>query len=669
MTVVKERPVKRALSVGNHRLDIQGLRGIAVIMAVAFHAELPIPGGFMGVDIFFVISGFVITDMIQRERASTGHFSYGRFYLRRFKRLIPALALVVGVTVIASFLLLSPFGVQQVAAETGVAVMLFSANFAIAKNTGDYFGVPARSNPLIHTWSLSVEEQFYLIFPALLLLGWAMSKRARQRPWPVYLIGACAFVSFYFAASDTWALGPLAPFAKYLVGYYGPLGRWWEFAVGALLALASKNRALVSERYAPFLAWLGVGLILCSAWLLNGTVHYPGPWTVLPVTGTLLIIVTGTNVTTLVNRALTQTALVKLGDWSYSIYLWHWPVIVFATALWPQVSYAAVAAALLCVLPAVASYRWVEEPFRKLPPLGRRRTTALITVVVAPAMISALTVWWGADHYWLPRYKSGRMPVAYQGDVDDFASFFTRISDIYYPCTDQAIRDDSPTWHGFTRCRQSKPDTHIDIAIIGDSRAEHLFVGIAEAAPNKNVVYYSPNVPVSESAPWKSASASMARIIEHIAADPSIKTVIVNTAWGARTFKEDELVKTFEAFRSTDKTVFTTDDAPGFHFDPASCKYRLAPILPITKCTEDRAVFAEPYSKFINQLRDAVRRVPGVRLINTASFFCDQHVCSMTKGNTIMFRDPYHLNDAGSRLLVSQMLADSPELRSALTGP
>jgi peptidoglycan/LPS O-acetylase OafA/YrhL len=671
MTVLKasQSPRIGALSVGNHRLDIQGLRGVALLMAVAFHAGLPVPGGFIGVDIFFVISGFVITGMIDRERSRTGRFNFGQFYLRRFKRLIPALALVVGVTMVLSFFLLSPFGTQQMAAETGAAAMLLSANFVIAWNTGDYFGVSARSNPLVHSWSLSVEEQFYLIFPAILLLGWVLSQRGRHRPWAAIFIGAAALLSFHLATFGDWALGPLAPFAKYLVGYYGPLGRWWEFAVGALLALATGKRSLISARHAPYFSWLGIGLILCLPWLLNGTMHYPGPWTLLPVAGTSLLIATGTHNSTWVNRALTLPALVKLGDWSYSIYLWHWPLMVFATTLWPQVSYAAVLAAAVCILPALSSYRWVEQPVRKLPPLGPRRTTALIAAVISPAILLAVTVGLAADHYWLPRYNSGYLSIAHQGDVDDWASYFAHLRDTYYPCTDQAIRDNAPTWHGFTRCRQSKPGSRIDIAVIGDSRAEHLFVGLAEASPNKNIAYYSPDVPPTRSAPWRSASGAMDRIIDHVASDPSIKTVIVNAGWGARELKEDELVKTFEAFRSKGKAVFTTDDVPAFNFDPIACKYRMAPILSFAKCTEDKAVIEALYVAYYHKLQDAVRKVPGVQLLNTMSYFCDDHVCSMTKGEVILYRDQYHLNDAGSRFLVNRMLNEYPEFRAGLTGP
>jgi peptidoglycan/LPS O-acetylase OafA/YrhL len=199
-------PVERAVSDGR-RSDIQGLRAVAVLLVVAFHAGLPVPGGFAGVDIFFVISGFVIAGMIHREHSSTGRFRFGRFYLRRFKRLTPALALMVGVTMFISFFLLSPFGAQQTAAQTGVGAMLIGANFVIARATGGYFDAPAEANPLLHTWSLSVEEQFYLIFPAILLLGWVVSQRGGRRMAAVMaLVSTVALISFGLAVSGAGGL-------------------------------------------------------------------------------------------------------------------------------------------------------------------------------------------------------------------------------------------------------------------------------------------------------------------------------------------------------------------------------------------------------------------------------------------------------------------------------
>ncbi|MGO9112731.1 MAG: acyltransferase family protein [Thermoguttaceae bacterium] len=650
---------------------------------MAFHAGLPVPGGFVGVDVFFVISGFVITAMIQRERSSTGRFRFGRFYLRRFKRLTPALALMVAVTTVLAFCLLSPFGAQQQTAQTGLGAMLLAANFVIAMNTGDYFAPPAESNPLLHTWSLSVEEQFYLIFPAVLLLGWVLSRpgrripwiRARSIPWITVLVGTIALISFWlamvrdhaFVRTPLWALHDLFgrwwDFAvSWSLGFYSPFVRSWEFAVGALLALATTNRCLRSDKHAHVLAWLGVVLLAGSAWLINNTTPFPGPWTLLPVGGTLFLIAAGTHHTTWVNRALALPAIVKIGDWSYSIYLWHWPLKVFAAALWPEARYAGTLAAVLSILPAVASYRWLEQPLRRLAPRTPRRTIALVGAVVCPAILLAATLQVAANDYWLPRYETEAV-VTYQGDTG-WTDFWALLGKAYYPCADRAIRDSATDEaEGTVRCWQSKPGSHIDVAIIGDSHAEHLFLGLAKALPNKNVIYYPPfGLPVR-------SVSGMDRIIDLVASDPAIETVIVSACWACRGVKPDELVKTLEAFKSKGKSVFVTDDVPIFGFDAVACKYRKAPILPFAQCSEDRKRLEAKYERYYPELEAAVDKVPGVRLLNTAHYFCDNDVCSMTKGKTLLFRDSNHLNNVGSSFLINQLITDSPQFRAALAQP
>ena len=607
------------------------------------HAGLLYPAGWIGLDIFFVVSGFVITGMITREHLSTGTFSFGRFYLRRFKRLIPALAVMVAVTMILSFCLLSPFGPQQLTTQMGLGTMLLIANFVILRNPDDYHLAPEGAYPLTHTWSLSLEEQFYLVCPALLLLGYVLSQRGRRIAWTKVFLFAAAATSFLLAMTAApWAFGPLT---KYLLGFGGPLARFWEFSVGALLAVATTGRWIRSERHARFAAWLGAAFIPASVLLMCIGVPWPGlSWTVLPVSGTLLLIAAGTNHTTWVNRALSLPAMVKIGDWSYSIYLWHWPLMAFAYYLFPQVPFIRLLAAILSFLPALASYRWVEQPLRRLPPLTRPRTLALIGAVVIPPIVLAVTVNLAADHYWLPRYKSGAAPIAHQGDTGS-AGFFQLLSGTYYPCTDQAIRNSSELLSGSPRCLQSKTGPRIDVALVGDSHAEQLFLGLAEALPSKNIIYYYENaLPVT-------TAAGMDGVIEHVAADPGIETVIVTADWAKRGVGGAEFGKTLEAFRSTNKAVFVTDDVPGFGFDAVFCKYRTTPMLPLSQCSERRQQFEAKREKYYPGLRAEVARVPGAQLLDTAEYFCDSRLCSMNKGEALLYRDPSQLNNAGSRFL------------------
>jgi peptidoglycan/LPS O-acetylase OafA/YrhL len=352
---------------------------------VACHTGLPILGGHFGVEIFFVISGFVITGMIHREWSSTGRFRFGHFYLRRFKRLIPALALMIAVAMVLSFFLLPPYQ-QKLTARMGLSAMLLTANFNGALIRDGW------ASPIDHTWSLSVEEQYYLVFPAILLLGGVLSQRGRPIPWAKVFVVSAAAISFGLTVAWPWGLGPLALHVRWHgVAVVG------EFAVGALLASVTTSRGLRSYKHAQIAAWLGVALIAGGVWLASIE------WVLLPVSGTFLLIAAGTHHTTWVSRALAHPAMVKIGGWSYSIYLWHLPLIWFAitaNSIFTRVDWrvAADLAAILSIPLGAASYRWVEQPLRRLPPLTRPRTLALIGATVVPPIVLAVILNFAADH-------------------------------------------------------------------------------------------------------------------------------------------------------------------------------------------------------------------------------------------------------------------------------
>ncbi|MCC2594320.1 acyltransferase [Tessaracoccus sp. OS52] len=408
-TTTRTAPAPTGSTVTARRDDIQGLRAVAVLSVIAFHAGVAMPGGFVGVDVFFVISGFVITAMLLREHVSHGRVRFGRFYLRRFKRLTPALALTVVVTLIGSTLILSPFGPQEVAASTGVGAMLLVANFVTAFKSGGYFDPAADLNPLLHTWSLSIEEQFYLVFPALLAGAMALGlRRGRTRGtsgdhrrtglFAVLLLSAIslAFLSLNTAGIDM-------PGAAAVMGFYSPFSRAWEFGAGAILALVPHSHWAGTRRRATAVGALGIALLGMAFFYINGTMIWPGPWTLLPVAGTMLVIVAGAGgLHNPITRLLSATPLRRIGDWSYSLYLWHWPLIVFTHFLWPDVEWAPLAAALLTFIPALLSYYFIEEPVRHARgmvgwALARAVTiTVLVPVAAAAALLAGNAQHWGS---------------------------------------------------------------------------------------------------------------------------------------------------------------------------------------------------------------------------------------------------------------------------------
>jgi len=638
------------------RLDIQGLRAIAVLMVVAFHAGLPVPGGFVGVDVFFVISGFVITAMLHREWMNTGRIRFRQFYLKRFKRLTPALALMVAVTVVISSVVLYPFSDQENVVKTAFGAMLLTANFVIAHTTGGYFDAAAETNPLLNTWSLSVEEQFYLIFPAVLVLGWVLAKRtSRLRSAPFLLISGIAAFSFGLALAQT--LGMTFFGSEILLGFYSTFTRAWEFAVGALLAIAlSKVKISLAPRLMSVVGATGVGMLVASLWLITESTSFPGPWTLLPVTGTLLLILAGTRDNP-ISRALSTQPMVKIGDWSYSIYLWHWPFIVFAIYLWPFSSYAAILAAIVSLAPALASYYWVEQPIRQRVTRTRIQVTKLIAVVMTPPLLLAGLVGVAAKYYWQPQYLSLAKPALYTGDLLP-ADEWLYLRGSYAPCDDIATLYQGPlsAQEIDAGCGQSKPGAPVDVAVIGDSHAVHLFFGLAEALPRKNIAYFA----LAAKPPLDDA-AEMTRIIDYVAQDPNIKTVIVSAYWSSYGVDVDKLAQTLRTFAQTGKQVFLTDDVPDYPFAPDQCKYGISPLFPTARCSQDLENFEARYNTYAPRLEQAVSQVPGVQLLETAKYFCDERKCDMTRDGILLYADDDHLNHQGSTYLFERILEEHPQ--------
>lgn len=337
----------------NYRPDIDGLRAVAVISVVLFHA-FPnlIPGGFVGVDIFFVISGYLITTIISRN-ISTGQFSFREFYVRRIKRIFPAL-----LCVLITFYVIGWFWlVQDDFAHFGkhlAGSAVFISNFLLLNESG-YFDSAANLKPLLHLWSLAIEEQFYIFWPFLL---WLIFKNRVQ---PIGIIAGLCIGSFltniYLVFSDSSS------------AYYFPLSRFWELFVGGLLSILSEQKSRFTtyvEQHRHTLSTIGLLLVLAGFFVINGESRFPGFLALLPVMGSALVILSGND--GLWNRSLlSNRVVVWFGLISYSLYLWHWPVFTYwgliTTERPDAVTYLALI--VLSIFLAWITYRLIENPVRR----------------------------------------------------------------------------------------------------------------------------------------------------------------------------------------------------------------------------------------------------------------------------------------------------------------
>jgi peptidoglycan/LPS O-acetylase OafA/YrhL len=650
---------------------------------VAFHAGLPIPGGFVGVDVFFVISGFVITGMLQREWAATGRIRFGSFYVRRFKRLTPALALMVTLAVAISALTLSPLGSQQAATRTGAGAMLLVANFVIAQTTGGYFDAPAASNSLLNTWSLSVEEQFYLAFPLLLVLGWLLARRVRLfRPTPFLFVGVVAAVSFGLAVVGS--TGYVLPRASYLLGFYSPFARAWEFAAGALLALAATTLRVTSRRMATALGLIGLAVLAASLWLITGTTPFPGVWTLLPVSGTLLLLLAGLHESNTVTRVLATLPMVKVGDWSYSIYLWHWPLIVVAAALWPDRPGVLAVAALLSFAPALACYRWVEQPIRNIPKMSKPKLTRIVLATLTPPLVLCSGLWF-ADQSgtWNPGVKDQLQAISAE-HAAGLRGCFTE-----GPFSEQST----------LKCEWDTSQVGTPIYLVGDSNAEQFSEAVIRAGAilGRPVwIFTTPSCPLIENMTVTMANkddllpADVAPTeFDHCAAyvdytlrwldqappgtvivaaldqywwDPNLSAALApgppsQESEAKATLMEKGLKETISRLQAVGHKVVVVQSIPTYRdplpiWDPRTCN-----ALAVDRGSCSRAAPLSIIDGLQHRSRAAIQqaaKATGSSVLDLRSVFCNDTDCSTTRGGSLLYSDAAHITVAESESLAPE---------------
>ena len=634
------------------RTDIQGLRALAVIGVLIFHVDPKIlQGGFLGVDVFFVISGFVIGRILLKEFLDHGQVQLASFFAKRFFRLVPALAGVTATVAIFGNLFFTSQTLRETVNLTAIGSLTGTSNWVIAWVSGGYFGRAPELNPLLHTWSLSAEWQFYVLLPLVFLA--VQRLRFSIRTKTAILVAAVFFlglVSFFFNFLD---LSDFAQGRVDLNGYYSPLGRFWEFSAGVLVAACEKFQP-PNKIAGDVIGFAGLTLVLFAFYFFQSAMQTPGRSTLIPVIGTVLIIVGGSNRNTIVSRVFSTRSLTWIGDHSYSIYLWHWPILFFMRAFGLfDMAFGLLVFVFFTLLVSSASLRFLEKKNSYSALLAvKRRKSRIYGLLVIPFLVIA------ASELSSARYDSilisGGLIETIRGDVghDSFHEF---VAENFAECGDEAIRSTALIWDSFLRCQQTTGVSDVTVAIVGDSHAEHLFSGLASSNPDEEIAYY-----IRGELPLPTSSPEMARILKKVSETQSIEVVLVSAYWAARGIPELELTEVIRGFVASGKRVFLTNDIPTSEdFDPSQCK--TSPFaFSKRKCEFD--VYRFESTVGIDKTLARIASRAGAELIDTYSLVCPlgQSRCSMSvfdesDTETLIYRDSNHLNLDGSSLIAQEL--------------
>jgi len=649
----------------SYRPDIDGLRAVAILPVVLFHAGASgFSGGFVGVDIFFVISGFLITGIIHSEIVR-GNFSLLHFYERRARRILPALLSVVLVTYIAASVLLLPSEFEEYSGSV-LSTTLFASNVYFWSTLG-YFRPAAELSPLLHTWSLAVEEQFYIFFPLLLMAIKPARKYLMHTVLGIVFV-ASMLLSIYWVRYEPQAAFYLAP------------ARAWELAIGSYLALIRLPNLRV-QWLREAIATVGALLIAIPVVAYSHDTAFPGLTAIAPCVGTAALIYTGTHQGTWVSRALSRAPVVWFGLISYSLYLWHWPILAFLRIHLSTVDIGFVPAALALLLSVAAAYlshRFVEAPFRRSDFLPRQK---LFGWVAASALLfcSLGLVGWmtnGASF----RFDSKLLAVLDgSDDVDPRRKECFGLTAAEGLCTIPKVSGKAPTF-----------------LLWGDSHAAALMPAVTKAAEKKGqtglFVGSSACPPLLDvSRPYIDRNDDCQRFNEHVIGylknhEPQIKEVIIAARWalaatGERAKGEngndvlitDELVdepslatnpvvferglgRTVSALSALGKSVIMLEGVPEIGWN-----------VPITLAREQlwRRQKAQPPTLNDYRLRNAAvdsvaERLdlsPGFRYVRIADLICDSACRTLFEGRPT-YSDDDHLSLFGAEQLLGNPLAD-----------
>lgn len=505
----------------NYRHEIDGLRAIAVMGVILYHVGLEsISAGYAGVDVFFVISGFLIGGIIFRERAD-GTFSYWKFYARRARRILPALYTVILFSMLASWFTMMPNTLRYFGGAA-MSTLLFISNIWFFEVI-DYFNPAALKDPLIHTWSLAVEEQFYFFVPLLFGLLWRFGTKVLF--WVFAILAATSLATAILTNTDN----PMAAF--YLIHT-----RAWELFAGVLAALAFP-KLTVNARTSGWLANLGLLLILGGLGLIPTHAPWPGGWTLIPVAGTMLVLLFG-QAPSLARTALTLRPLTIIGLISYSAYLWHQPVISFLDLSGNRLSGWSQAAAAVAAILAVSwlSWRYIEQPFRSGSTLSKGfvRSSLILTALG----IAAFSI---AGHF--NRGYPDRMPPT----VHALLAYEHSQPATYKQCI--AVRETVDQWDLSDRCIHGAKTTP-SVAVWGDSHAALLGHPLGAALSDRGMALQELTLsscqPIPNLLNYGQTRAAKCKkfnadVMDYFLATPTLKTIIMHASWGTYISNADSL--------------------------------------------------------------------------------------------------------------------------------
>ncbi|MBI1273881.1 MAG: acyltransferase family protein [Alphaproteobacteria bacterium] len=644
-----------------YRPDIDGLRAVAVLVVLAFHLDSHLlPGGFVGVDVFFVISGYLITGLILR--AQQAHvFNIADFYFRRARRILPSLTVVLLFCLVAGWFMLMPDEFASLRKHI-VAGSLFYANILNWLEVG-YFDAPAQLKPLLHLWSLGVEEQFYLIWPFILWL--CMKMRGDIK----IFIAAAMVVSFLVAII-------LGDGSRDTAFYLLP-SRLWELAAGgALVVMEMRTKGAGKPRLSPWIkSTVGMVLILGACIGLDKTDYSPGWQALLPVLGTVLIIAAGPQAP--FNRlVLSNSAMVFVGLISYPLYLWHWPLLSYAHIV--QMGAPSGLLLVLCLAaafpPACLTYFFIERPIRARPvgsvitPFGLR---LFLGIVAALFLTISATL--------IVKYPAARAVPAVPGakGAEMALNNFFIARSTNNNCT-AILPTVDPRWD---YCNMSVKDLKdVRLAIVGDSHAHALwqtFDGYYRRKTGKGTINLGvgntilPNRLNDSQPSTMKINNRMQAIIDLITTTDTIKTVLLVGRWTLQTKSEseaailhDRLDAEVTLLEKLGKKVVLVLQPPELSYNPLLCeggKQSGRPMLledtPPVSCVTDREKAMAPTKPMRAIARDLKARYPDLIVIDSAQSVCNETTCtSLSDEGVSLYRDKDHLSVAGTILVTKRLL-------------